>query len=333
VPQSRSYAFSDPYAMAAAVRGSSTELVLTSKGDFHGSITTIDLHRLLMLRATLTVPAIIRTAITSGRATIMFLADRQQGSFGYGNREMVPDEILSYGQDANDHFRSGANLRCAAMSLTPDDLVAAGEAIAGREIAVPSANRIVRPEPAAMCRLMVLHDAVGKLAEAAPEKLTNPAIATALERELVHAMVRCLIEPIAAGERGDTTRHARIIGRFEDYLASRRYEPIYLAEICAAIGVSERTLRSFCQEHLGVGPVRYLWLRRMNLAHRALLRAEAGKTSVTEIATAHGFWELGRFSVEYRALFDEAPSATLRRVPDEGGRQSVRHWVALSESA
>lgn len=331
--QSHSHAFFDPYAMAAAVRGSSTELVLTSKGDFHGSITTIDLHRLLMLRATLSVPAIVRTAITSGRATIMFLSDRQQGPFGYGSQEMSPGEILSYGQDANDHFRSGPNLRCAAMSLTPDDLAAAGEAIAGREIAVPSGNRIVWPQQASMSRLMVLHEAVRRLAEAAPAMLSRPAVAAALEGELVHAMVRCLVEPIAAGEGGDTTRHARIIGRFEDYLASRRYEPVYLAEICAAIGVSERTLRAFCQEHLGVGPVRYLWLRRMNLAHRALLRAEADKTSVTEIATDHGFWELGRFSVEYRALFDEAPSATLRRVPDEGRWQLARYWVPLSDSA
>ena len=61
-----------------------------------------------------------------------------------------------------------------------------------------------------------------------------------------------------------------------------------------------------------MGPIRYLWLRRMHLAHRALLLAEPGSTSVTDVATDHGFWELGRFSVEYRQLFGETPSATLR---------------------
>jgi hypothetical protein len=34
---------------------------------------------------------------------------------------------------------------------------------------------------------------------------------------------------------------------------------------------------------------------------------------VTDIATEHGFWELGRFSVNYRHIFGETPSVTLRR--------------------
>jgi AraC-like DNA-binding protein len=103
------------------------------------------------------------------------------------------------------------------------------------------------------------------------------------------------------------------VSRFHDYLASRPDEPLYLSEICAAIGVSERTLRDCCQDHLGMGPHRYLWLRRMHLTRRALREAHSARTTVTDIATAHGFWELGRFAVEYRTLFDELPSATLGR--------------------
>jgi transcriptional regulator GlxA family with amidase domain len=36
---------------------------------------------------------------------------------------------------------------------------------------------------------------------------------------------------------------------------------------------------------------------------------------VTDIATRFGFWQLGRFSVEYQALFGESPSTTLRYPP------------------
>jgi AraC-like DNA-binding protein len=66
-----------------------------------------------------------------------------------------------------------------------------------------------------------------------------------------------------------------------------------------------------------MGPIRYLSLRRMHLVRRALLRADPSTATVTRLATDHGFWELGRFSVAYRALFDESPSESLRRPPDD----------------
>ncbi|SCB54958.1 Helix-turn-helix domain-containing protein, partial [Bradyrhizobium shewense] len=86
-----------------------------------------------------------------------------------------------------------------------------------------------------------------------------------------------------------------------------------LTEICAAIGVAERTLRASCEEHLGMGPIRFLTLRRMHLVHRALLSAVPSTSTVTRIATDHGFCELGRFAVAYRAAFGESPSETLKR--------------------
>jgi AraC-like DNA-binding protein len=94
-------------------------------------------------------------------------------------------------------------------------------------------------------------------------------------------------------------------------------KPLYLTEICAAVCTSERTLRVACEEHLGMGPIRFLALRRMHIVRRALLRADDPSITVTRVVTDHGFWELGRFSVAYRALFGETPSATLHRRPND----------------
>jgi AraC-like DNA-binding protein len=78
------------------------------------------------------------------------------------------------------------------------------------------------------------------------------------------------------------------------------------------IGVCGRTLRAACQEQLGVSPHQYVTLWRMLAVRHALQKADPGIACVTDIATEHGFFELGRFAVKYRQTFGELPSATLR---------------------
>ena len=87
-----------------------------------------------------------------------------------------------------------------------------------------------------------------------------------------------------------------------------------VTELATVVGISERTLRSAFQEQFGVGPVRYKKLRMLNLVHEALQEADPSVRTVTQIATHFGVWELGRFARDYRALFDELPSQTLRRM-------------------
>jgi AraC-like DNA-binding protein len=101
--------------------------------------------------------------------------------------------------------------------------------------------------------------------------------------------------------------------RFRQAVDESAGAPLYIPEICKTIRVSERTLRVCCQEHLGMSPKRYLLLRRMALVRRSLREAVTDTTSVTDIAMRFGFWNLGRFAVEYRALFGEPPSATLHQ--------------------
>src|SRR5262249_58855877 len=118
---------------------------------------------------------------------------------------------------------------------------------------------------------------------------------------LIEAMVHCLV---SLEDRANTVaqgQHATVMRRFRRVVEENPSEPLYIPEICKAIRVSERTLRMCCQEHLGMSPKRYLLLRRMSLARRALRQAERGATSVTAIGTRYGFWELGRFAVEYQS--------------------------------
>jgi AraC-like DNA-binding protein len=177
----------------------------------------------------------------------------------------------------------------------------------------PTFIRDVTPAPAALSRLRNLHEAAGNLAKTAPEILANPEIARAIEQALVDAIVFCLADSASDDVRNVQRNRATVMRRLEDTLLANPDQPLYMAELCAQVGASYWTLRDCCLEYLGMSPKQYLWLRRMHLARRALRRADAERATVTEIATHYGFWELGRFSVAYRSLFGEAPSATLRR--------------------
>jgi AraC-like DNA-binding protein len=166
-----------------------------------------------------------------------------------------------------------------------------------------------------MATLLRLHAAAGRLAEEAPEIIANPDAARGLEQALIQAMVDCLGIGDVEEDRAAQRRHDAIMRRFHAVLEANRGQVLYVQDMCTAIGVAERTLLRCCHEHLGIGPKRFLLLRRMHLTRRALREADAAATTVARIATQFGFWELGRFAVSYKCMFGESPSFTLRRSP------------------
>ncbi|MCA9811052.1 MAG: AraC family transcriptional regulator, partial [Candidatus Dadabacteria bacterium] len=72
-----------------------------------------------------------------------------------------------------------------------------------------------------------------------------------------------------------------------------------------------RTLYYAFQEFYGISPINFLRLLRLTKARKDLLEADPKKTSVTDVAAKWHFWHFGRFSVEYKNIYGESPSATL----------------------
>ena len=143
--------------------------------------------------------------------------------------------------------------------------------------------------------------------------ISHREVARALEQELVHALVNCLAAGDAHDHDAARRRHADVMVRFEEALATQSDRPLQVPELCAAIGVPERTLRVSCAEFLGMAPTRYIRLRRLNMVRAALRRADPATASVAELARRYGFTELGRFAAAYRTVFGETPSTTFRR--------------------
>jgi AraC family ethanolamine operon transcriptional activator len=146
---------------------------------------------------------------------------------------------------------------------------------------------------------------------------SNPLGKSAAKLQLIDAARQLLWSPTSSEHIHLAGRHRisrdDILCRTEEFWESHRDEPVALHGLAEAVGVSDRTLHNAFREEFGVSPKRFLRLRALNAARRELLQANSNETRVTDVAAKLGIWEWGRFARDYRALFGELPSQTLRR--------------------
>jgi len=97
------------------------------------------------------------------------------------------------------------------------------------------------------------------------------------------------------------------------YISEYSQECPTVQMICQAAGVSKRTLDYAFLEQFGVSPKVYLQTFRLNGVYRELRRRDPSSTKIADAANNWGFWHMGQFAADYRKLFDELPSETLRK--------------------
>ncbi|MGA7264023.1 MAG: helix-turn-helix transcriptional regulator [Stellaceae bacterium] len=313
MPGSVTSVFSEPGDFEAALREEGgLGLLITGRGQFRARLTQVKLHRLCLSAAEEQLSRIAFVAVPADLILVSLPIDGRPAPI-WGGVGMPAGEIMTLGPGQRIHARTDGPSHSGSIWLPVQDLVRYGRALIGAAFAVPSAARSWRSRSAAGRELCQLHGAGTRMAESRPETLIGAEAAHGLEQQLIHALVECLSTGPAYETAPATLRHQDIVVRFEGLLQAQPERDLRIGEICAALGVSERTLRSVCAEHLGVSPTSYLRLRRMSLVYRALWRGDPDAASVSEVARRYGFRNLGRFAASYRALFGELPSATLRR--------------------
>ncbi len=328
MPSSSVRRFSDPDDYGASIRGAVAEITLTARGRFTAKLTRIDLHHLWMQRFSENLPRVAHAKLPAGRTVVSFRT-RPGPSLRRGGVETTSTTIM-LGSGFDYYQQSSGPVHFGAMSLPTKEMLGTVGEVKG----VPSGGAmLISPRPEAMARLLRLHRKAGDLAEKTPEIIADSNAALGLEQALIQAMLDCVGQGRIYGDRSAVRRHQLIMRRFRQVLEAHRDEVLFLPQVCGMIGVSERTLRRCCQEQIGMGPMRFLLLRRMHLVRRALRQADPATETVTSIATRFGFWELGRFAGSYRSMFAEPPSATLRLPPDECRQPSVSFPSILAEIA
>jgi AraC-like DNA-binding protein len=312
VPRTFASVFSEPDDFQASLRDEGVVgFLVTGRGQFRARLTQIALHRLRLAAGEEELSRVVFVTVPADMVLVS-LPIGGRPSPVWGGIELRTGEMMTLGPGERVYARTGGACGWGAIQVPAEDLVQYGRALSGAGFVVPPAARW-RPPAITGRNVRSLHRAAIRMAEARPGALIDIEAAHGLEQQLIHALIECLSAGSADEGTPATRRHQDVVVRFEGLLQAQPERNPRMAEICAALGVSERLLRSLCAEHLGMSPTSYLRLRRMSLVHRTLWRGDPAAETVSEVVRRYGFRDLGRFAANYRALFGELPSATLRR--------------------
>lgn len=119
--------------------------------------------------------------------------------------------------------------------------------------------------------------------------------------------------PEVMRKSGHVRNPGRIVRAAEERFAEAMGNPVSLADLCAATGVSKSVLYLAFQNWCGEPPIAYFHKRRLSNVRARLINTEHRRGAVKRAALSVGLTELGRFSHDYKQLYGESPSITLTR--------------------
>lgn len=161
-----------------------------------------------------------------------------------------------------------------------------------------------------------LSQCLGELAdacEATGDAIGAPALASRLQQSVLELLCPRIVDRLnVPGSTRSEGAFVDVVRRAREHVSTRQDDPASIGELCRALGVSRRWLQLSFNAVVQMSPLAYLRAMRLGGARRLLASGRAG-VQVKDAVEAFGFWHLSRFSHDYRGLFGELPSETLRR--------------------
>lgn len=145
-----------------------------------------------------------------------------------------------------------------------------------------------------------------------PEHALKPAMQRFVCKRAL-PLILDMLSPIPEVAPLHASSRCKLMRQAEAILLENLDQPLTVQDLCAALHVSERTLRYGFQECFGTSPIAYLKAHRLNGVRRQLKASSGDRKTVTDIAIQWGFWHMGQFARDFREMFGECPSKTLRQ--------------------
>jgi AraC family ethanolamine operon transcriptional activator len=161
----------------------------------------------------------------------------------------------------------------------------------------------------------------------------DPAASSAAEEEVLSTVLHTIEASNATRDRHlgrPQVPRNRVIGRTLATIDAEQGKALFIDDLCRTTDVSERTLRNVFHEYFGVGPMRLLKVRQLLEIRRALLAGDPARDTVARVAARFGVWDFSLFARNYKALYGESPSESLRKPSTKSTETLAVSWVAYA---
>lgn len=240
-----------------------------------------------------------------------------EGSGFFGDEPYGADSMLTLGTDDELNFRTPRRLEILAATVDAEVLQTYALQVDHRDLLDELEGRALAPTtPAKIAALRELLATMMASLQATPQLLRHAPLRKAMEQALLGSLLDSLCPSEAQRSVAPPSSRTRqlVVARAREYMQAHIDAPISVAELCVELRVSRRTLQYSFQDVLDLNPVKFLRALRLNSVRRALKHVPSGtRCTVADVASRWGFWHLSHFAAEYKALFGELPSETMRR--------------------
>ena len=103
-----------------------------------------------------------------------------------------------------------------------------------------------------------------------------------------------------------------VVKKVREFIRENISENITIGQLCEIANVSRRTLQYSFETILGITPLQFVRITRLNGVRRTL-HSNTQHVSISDIAAQWGFWHLSQFSKDYKTLFGQLPSQTNKK--------------------
>lgn len=282
-------------------------------GQLQGNYLEINLGKLQIFRENLNVGALIEATPANNFFPFAALLSNMDDSTFCGKRIEQNAILQATGGDWDVNFKNHLNVIAAVFdrdTFAHDIHLLMGEEIPNDWLV----SKACLTEPLALTQYATGVNNIINLIQAKPEVLKTENSLRMINDTILRLVFNALKVTTPCNEkRANQSKRSQGVRHVMDYLHNYGQNIPTIPELCKVAKLSERNLQYGFKEYLGVTPIRYLRLLRLNGVRRDLLLNRGKKDKIVDVALDWGFIELGRFASEYRQLFQELPSATLKR--------------------